>query len=88
MRILIWLILAYVGFKIVKGYLAGRGEPPPAREETETHQDPVCGVFVAADDAVIGRVGEKRIHFCSMNCLEKYRESLTESNQSKSQEAT
>ncbi len=88
MRILIWLILAYVGFKIVKGYLAGRVEPAPTREETETHQDPVCGVFVAADDAVIGRVGDKRIHFCSIDCLEKYRESLTESNQSKSQEAT
>jgi YHS domain-containing protein len=76
MRLLIWLILAYLGYKIVKGYLAGKEKPSPATTDTETHQDPVCGVYVAADDAVVGRLDDKRIYFCSMNCLEKYRESL------------
>ncbi len=81
MRMLLWLLLAYVGYKIVKGYLGNREKPAPSRLETETFQDPVCGVYVAADDAVVGRVEEKRIYFCSMACLEKYRDSLTTGHQ-------
>ena len=75
-RLLIWLLLGYVLYRIVKGYLAQRPqeEPPPRGEET--HQDPVCGVYVTEDDAVIGRVEGERIFFCSMDCLEKYREQL------------
>jgi YHS domain-containing protein len=76
MRMLLWLILVYVGYRIVKGYLGTKETPANARVETETYQDPVCGVYVAADDAIIGKLDDKRIHFCSMDCLEKYREKL------------
>jgi YHS domain-containing protein len=77
LRLLMWLVLGYVIFKIVKGFIASRQEPEqPAPTEAETFQDPVCGVYVAADDAVIGRVEGEKIHFCSMACLEKYRERL------------
>ncbi|MCM2359000.1 MAG: transcriptional regulator [Geobacteraceae bacterium] len=78
MRLLIWLILIYVGFKIVQGFLRQRVEGeqslPPRGEET--HRDPVCGVYVTEADAVVGRVEDKRLYFCSMACLEKYREQL------------
>lgn len=76
MRLLVWLLLGYVLYRIVKGYLTQRPqrETPPRGEET--HQDPVCGVYVTEDDAVIGRVEGERIYFCSMACLEKYREQL------------
>lgn len=77
MRLILWLILAYVGYKIVKGLLASRKKPEAAPTGTETFQDPVCGVYVAADDAVVGRLNEKKLYFCSMNCLDKYREKLT-----------
>lgn len=77
MRLLLWLILAYIGYKIVKGYLGGQEKRKSARIDTETFQDPVCGVYVAADDAVVGRVDDKRIYFCSMDCLAKYRDKLT-----------
>ena len=80
MRMLLWLILAYVCYKIVKGYLGGQEKQAPPRLDTETYQDPVCGVYVAADDAVVGRIDEKRIYFCSMDCLEKYRDKLTAEN--------
>jgi YHS domain-containing protein len=80
MRMLLWLLLIYVGYRIVKGYLGNQEKPTPARVDTETFQDPVCGVYVAADDAVIGRLDDKRIHFCSMSCLEKYREKLAAEN--------
>jgi YHS domain-containing protein len=81
MRLIITLILLYVGFKIVQGFIRSRREekdaaapPEPVREET--YRDPVCGVYVTEDDAVIGRLEGERLHFCSMTCLEKYRESL------------
>ncbi|BDV44382.1 hypothetical protein GURASL_33050 [Geotalea uraniireducens] len=78
MRLLIWLVLIYVGIKIFKGI--GRQEKEPAAPtgptKEETFQDPVCGVYVSEDDAVIGRVDGERVYFCSMACLEKYRAGL------------
>jgi len=76
MRLLIWFLLGYVLFRIVKGYLAQRPQEEPPHRGEETHQDPVCGVYVTQDDAVIGRVEGERIYFCSHACLEKYREQL------------
>lgn len=81
MRLLIWLLLIYCGYKLVKGMMrkqvAAGSAAKSAPAEDETFRDPICGVFVAEDDAVIGRVEGERVYFCSMECLEKYRESLT-----------
>lgn len=77
MRLLLWLLLGYIGFRIVKGILAQRKEPvAPAVADTETYQDPICGVYVTAADAVIGRIETQRVYFCSADCLEKYRKQL------------
>ncbi len=93
MRLIVILILVYVGFKIVQGLMQkNRGEKPAVQEpeKEETFQDPVCGVYVTGDDAVIGRHEGKRIHFCSMACLEKYRANIehtsTTDTQSKPEE--
>ncbi|ABB30739.1 hypothetical protein GeomeDRAFT_0812 [Geobacter metallireducens RCH3] len=93
MRLIIMLILFYVGFRIVQGFLKKKQEEKPtipAPEKEETFQDPVCGVYVTEDDAVIGRHEGKRIHFCSMACLEKYQAGLehagTTHNQSNPEE--
>jgi YHS domain-containing protein len=80
-RIIIWLILGYLGYRIVKGFLAGRQKSAPSViTGTETFQDPVCGVYVTSDDAVVGRMEEKKLYFCSIGCLEKYRERLHTEN--------
>lgn len=79
MRLLVWAVLIYVGYKIVKGFVAGRKKDEPAPPEPvreETYQDPVCGVYVTEEDSVIGRHEGERLHFCSMECLEKYRQQL------------
>jgi len=78
MRMLLWLTLIYVGYRVVQGFLKSRqpaGRPAVSRSE-ETHRDPVCGVYVAEEDAVVGRLDDQRLYFCSMACLEKYREQL------------
>jgi YHS domain-containing protein len=47
-----------------------------------TYRDPVCGVYVSEETAVIGRHDGQRHYFCSMDCLEKYREQLDHSSPS------
>ncbi|WP_298438452.1 transcriptional regulator [Geobacter sp.] len=80
MRILIWLLLIYIGYRIVKAIVQKKAGDEPAdssvTQREETYQDPVCGTYVAEDDAVIGRVEGERVYFCSMACLEKFREGL------------
>lgn len=71
MRILIWLLLAYLVYRLVRG----RKRPEIAKESvatTETFQDPVCGVYISEDDAVVGTLEGKRHHFCSMACLRQF----------------
>ena len=77
MRFFLWLLLGYIGYRIIKSLLTGSEKPAtPVITGTETFQDPVCGVYVTADDATIGRIGKRRVYFCSVACLEKYREQL------------
>ncbi|KAF0220471.1 MAG: hypothetical protein FD174_1125 [Geobacteraceae bacterium] len=79
MRLLIWLLLIYIGYRIVKGYLAQRevsGRESPGLKGEETHKDPVCGVYVAGEDAVVGNLEGEKIYFCSMECLNKFQEQL------------
>ena len=79
-RLLIWGLLLYVGYRIIialtssnKPQTKSAGSRDPGEE---THRDPVCGVYVSEETAVIGRHDGQRHYFCSMNCLEKYREQL------------
>ncbi len=82
-RILMWGFLIYIGYRIVLAMIAkGSGKESGKERETEadkatsTFKDPVCGVYVSEDDAVIGRLDGERHYFCSMDCLEKFREQL------------
>jgi YHS domain-containing protein len=79
-RLLIWGLLLYVGYRIFIS-LTSSNKPqtkPSGKRDPgeETHRDPVCGVYVSEEAAVIGRHDGQRHYFCSMNCLEKYREHL------------
>jgi YHS domain-containing protein len=80
MRFILWFLLGYIVFRIVRGLLNARENPSaPEVTGTETFQDPVCGVYVTAEDAVIGRIDNRKIYFCSADCREKYREKLNQS---------
>lgn len=77
MKFLIWLILGYIGYRIIKSFLASR-EDAAAKpvKDSELFQDPICGVYVSAEDATVGRLEGEKIYFCSMECLDKYQEKL------------
>jgi len=79
-RLLIWALLLYIGYRIIVSLMQPK-QPEKnvtGREGTAatTYRDPVCGVYVSEDDAVIGTHAGERHYFCSMACLEKYRDQL------------
>ena len=78
-RLLFMGLLLYIGYRVVKALLAPKGaasDAPQRRSGEETVQDPICGVYLSRDDAVVGTLEGKRHYFCSMACLEKFREQL------------
>ena len=79
-KLLIWGLLLYIGYRIIIS-LTSANKPPTKSAGSrgpgeETHRDPVCGVYVSEEQAVIGNHDGQRHYFCSMDCLEKYRERL------------
>lgn len=84
-RLLIWLLLGYIAFRIIKSLTApnkkvSSGTVHPAGEETV--QDPICKLYLAKEDAIVGTLNGTRHYFCSMDCLEKFREQLDHTHQS------
>lgn len=78
-RLLIYGLLLYIGYKTIKSFFARKPEEKRQsddRASTDAVQDPVCGLFVSRDDAVVGTLDGKRYYFCSMACLEKFREQI------------
>ncbi len=77
-RLLFMFLVGYCIYLMFKGSSKKEVGPRPTEKPVGeiTHKDPVCGVYVTEDDAVVGRYEGERIYFCSMECLEKYRESL------------
>jgi len=78
LRFLLWLLLGYIGYRIIKAWL-NAGEKRSSLKTAsgdETFQDPVCGLYVSPDDATVGVLEGKKLYFCSLSCLEKYQERL------------
>lgn len=74
-RLLFYLVIGYALYRLIKGLFRKSSTEIPRRTgEVETFQDPVCGVYVTREDAVIGKLNGERIYFCSTECLEKYRQ--------------
>lgn len=73
-------LLLYIGYRIVLSLTSAKkplSKSAGNRNTGEdTHLDPICGMYVSEKDAVIGRHDGNKHYFCSMNCLEKYREKL------------
>ena len=74
LRFLVWILIGYIVYRIVKGKVAPEIEKESSA--TETFQDPVCGCYVSEADAVVGNLEGKRYHFCSLGCLQQFEKSL------------
>jgi YHS domain-containing protein len=80
-RMLIFFLIGYLIYLLMKKRAAGKIVEKKVEPREETYLDPVCGVYVTEGDAVVGRLDGERIYFCSMACLEKYREQLPHARQ-------
>ena len=52
---------------------AARGASPPQSSQGEMARDPVCGMFVSTEVSRRLTRGGRTLHFCSDECLEKFR---------------
>ena len=75
-RLLFLIFIGYVLYRIFKGLSAAKDLPHDATASEETFRDPVCGVYVARNDAVVGNLEGEKLHFCSRACLERFRDQL------------
>ena len=80
MKFLIWILLAYLAYRMLRG--KKNPELPKQKAATETFQDPVCGVYVSEAEAVVGRLEGKRYYFCSMECLQQFEKLEQQKNNS------
>lgn len=86
-RLLMWLLLIYIGYRVITSLMSGKKtdstrQGNTAGDAATTHRDPVCGMYVSEEDAVVGRMDDQRHYFCSMSCLEKFREQLDHTHHS------
>jgi YHS domain-containing protein len=79
-RLLLWLLFIYIGYRVILTLTSSKKKEPELRsassEGAATYRDPICGMYVSEDDAIVGKLDGQRHFFCSMACLEKYREQL------------
>lgn len=79
-RLLMWCLLIYIGYRIILAIIGPKQKPSDQFRGREsvmtTRQDPICGVYVSEEDAVVGTLDGQRHYFCSPACLEKFREQL------------
>jgi len=79
-RLLVWLLLIYIGYRVIIALTTSKKKETetqqPQPDGITTHLDPVCGMYVPEEDAVVGKLDGRRHYFCSMDCLEKFREQV------------
>jgi YHS domain-containing protein len=77
MRTLIFIILGYVAYRLLKSWLRSLVPPDDEPEqtgsrETELIQDPECGTYFLRQRGVPARVDGETLYFCSESCRNKY----------------
>lgn len=83
-----WIVIAlalYVLYRLfANDFLKKRGkEEKVDKKEMERKiaagemvKDPCCGTYVSVDDSVTVRDGDRRYHFCSYECRDRFIKSL------------
>jgi uncharacterized protein len=81
LRTLLIALLIFVTLKCVVGVLRYLQSTPSQRlsEETSSNsgvnemvKDPVCGVYIAASEAITVNTKHGRLYFCSSKCKDKF----------------
>jgi hypothetical protein len=75
--LVLFVLIARAFWRLVDGLIAGMsGEPSSTRtvkRGVQMVRDPVCGVFVVPERALMIADGRRQLFFCSPSCRDKYR---------------
>jgi len=77
-RILLGLLLGYLGYVVIKkvGQFLGWGgqapRPRAGKEPEELVQDPICQTFIPRKEALKAQKDGKDYFFCSEGCLKSF----------------
>ncbi len=83
MKIILYLILAYIFYALIKKLFvkaprsAGSAQSSSRKEsshtvDVETAKDPVCGAYVSKNTALAAKDGANTLYFCSSDCRDKF----------------
>ena len=86
-RFLMMGLLFYIGYRIIISLFSAAKKTQTNsfndnKPAAEAHLDSICGMYISEEDAVIGKLNGQKHYFCSMNCLEKFREQLNNTSES------
>jgi hypothetical protein len=76
-RLILWAVLGFLIYTIVRAAITAFRAPPPPRPEKSRggeamERDPQCGTFVPRGDAVAATVRGRQHWFCSTACRDRY----------------
>jgi len=79
-RILLLTVLLYLVFLLVRSFAASIARRkqvmtrrPASVQSEDLVQDPVCRRYVPESEAIKASINGRTLHFCSRECLEKFR---------------
>ena len=79
MRLLIYIILGYLIYRVVRTFVrqtpqqkVRKTEAPPLQADDVMIQDPQCGIYFARRDGVALTYEGRSLYFCSESCKEKF----------------
>lgn len=72
--IVLWLLRLLFGHSLRIYFGSTRNRPAaPSTRGGETFRDPVCGTYVSPEVSLSALFEGKRVHFCSQECMDRYR---------------
>jgi YHS domain-containing protein len=79
MRLLIYLILGYLIYRVVRTFVVQtsrqkvrKTDAPPLQADDVMIQDPQCGIYFAKRDGVSLTHEGRTLYFCGESCKEKF----------------
>jgi hypothetical protein len=72
MRFLIYLFLAYIGYRVIKSLIRPREEISPGEVIDEMVKCSACETYVPRREAIRKNMGGEPLNFCSEACADRY----------------
>lgn len=77
MRFLIFALIIYLAYRVLKSRLGsfqqgGEDQDETSLQNTELIQDPQCGTYFLRQRGIGARIKGREVYFCSENCRDDY----------------